>query len=58
MFKDGNKALYECWFVNNSKNGKGRMIRDDNTIYEGEFVDGKFHGFGIYTYSEGMIYKG
>jgi hypothetical protein len=48
--------LYEGWFVNNSKNGKGRLIKD-NIVYEGDFADDLYHGIGTLTFSDGTKYK-
>lgn len=38
-------------------NGKGKCLFDDGGIYEGEFKNNKFHGFGVLT-SEIYIYEG
>lgn len=48
------------------QHGRGVMIYSnssdpDNKIeekYEGEWVDGKMHGRGIYYYSDGTVYDG
>jgi hypothetical protein len=29
----------------------------DGTKYEGDFVEGKKHGYGTYTFSEGSVYQ-
>ena len=55
--KNGNKEIFEGWFVYNSINVKGRLIRED-IVYEGEFADDLFHGFGTQTFSNGIKYIG
>lgn len=30
----------------------------DNSKYEGNFHDGKYHGFGVYQRADGMKYEG
>lgn len=42
----------------NCKNGHGTYIYDDNTIYEGDFVNGMAEGYGICYYADGDIYAG
>lgn len=39
-------------------NGKGKFQYQDNTTYEGQFVNRKADGFGICKYANGNIYEG
>lgn len=34
IFKE-EKLLFECWFLNNQRNGKGRRITDNGSVYDG-----------------------
>jgi hypothetical protein len=36
-------------------NGKGKLIHADNDIYEGDWVDNRANGFGIYRHAEGAV---
>ena len=40
------------------KHGFGREVRDNGRIYEGQFKDGKFDGFGRIIYNLGNYYVG
>ena len=41
---------------NNLRSGRGRTVTPDGlTSYDGEYVDGKRHGFGVCYYKEGKI---
>lgn len=33
-------------------------MKDPNGIYEGEFLKGEKHGYGIYRFSNGLKYEG
>ena len=49
---------YNGDYKNGEKTGKGKF-ECDGSIYEGDFVDGKFHGHGKYYFADsGKIYKG
>lgn len=37
---------------------KGRLIHADGDVYEGEWLDDKAHGCGIYTHTDGAKYEG
>ena len=39
-------------------NGKGRLIHSDGDVYEGEWLNDKANGIGVYTYHNGATYKG
>ena len=38
--------------------GLGRYILKENKSYEGQFYEDKKHGYGIYTWPDGRVYKG
>ena len=38
--------------------GLGKLSMADNSVYEGEFVDSKFHGKGSLTWPDGSRYDG
>ena len=41
------------------RTGKGRLDFADGSFYEGDFVDGQQHGYGVYHYaSEDRTYEG
>ena len=40
------------------RNGKGVYTFDDGEVYDGTFVEGKFHGKGTYIYKSGAKYVG
>ncbi len=40
------------------QNGKGKIIYSDNTIYEGEFLNGLADGYGKCNFSDGSTYIG
>ena len=41
------------------KTGKARYEEKGGNVYEGDFVDGEFHGKGKYIYAEtGKVYEG
>lgn len=39
-------SVYEGWWSNDKKNGKGRLILANGNVYTGEFLDDKFNGLG------------
>ena len=47
-FQDG--SYYEGHFQNNIYNGKGKMVWADTEKYEGNWVNGKMDGIGVFTY--------
>ena len=46
-------ALYEGWWKNDCKHGRGRRITDDQHMYEGNFTDGYRNGDGVYKWPDG-----
>lgn len=61
---DGEWNVYIGGFNKNGQfHGKGTLIFEVNTwgstqFYEGEWKDGKKHGYGLYKYYDGTIYEG
>ena len=51
------KYRYEGNFSNFKLSGKGKKYVLDELMYEGEFLDGKYHGYGKYSSSYGT-YEG
>lgn len=39
-------------FNEGKKNGKGKFMWHDGSFYEGDFMEGLFHGFGTYYFKE------
>eukprot|EP00088_Acartia_fossae_P043016 TRINITY_DN4524_c0_g1_i12.p2 TRINITY_DN4524_c0_g1~~TRINITY_DN4524_c0_g1_i12.p2 ORF type:complete len:141 (-),score=12.95 TRINITY_DN4524_c0_g1_i12:107-472(-) len=52
-----NKYLGE---VNNDRkyDGLGKWIKGENSLYIGDFKNGRRHGSGVETYSDGNFYRG
>ena len=38
--------------------GQGRLSMPDGSVFEGQFQNGKFHGHGVYCWSDGSKYEG
>lgn len=38
--------------------GAGKMIYKSGDSYDGEWVNGKFHGHGVYKFKDGTVYSG
>ena len=54
-----NKIKYVGHFDNNLPNKKGQIINlSDNSIYEGELINGKKEGKGILKFTDGTEYEG
>lgn len=41
------KGIYEGEAINNVPNGNGKVTWEDDLYYEGGFLNGSFHGYGI-----------
>ncbi len=53
------QGIYTGYLENGQPVGEGKMIyRESGTIYEGNFVNGDFHGKGTAVYSDGDKYSG
>lgn len=52
---DGSK--YIGFFVKGEKNGQGKLFYSHDAIYEGEFLNNKPEGTGVYQ-SKGQVYEG
>jgi len=56
---DGEVATYEAGCIDgNCTDGNGTFLAPDGTIYTGDFVQGKKHGYGACYYPGGMVYRG
>ena len=40
------------------QNGKGKFKWPSGAVYEGDWVNGKWHGRGKYTYANGKVEEG
>ena len=40
--------MYEGWWDQNKANGRGRLIHADGDVYDGNWLNDKAHGFGVY----------
>ena len=52
------KIKYSGKFENDTFNGKGILCDEKGNIYEGDFVNGKFEGYGRYKMTNGDNYIG
>jgi hypothetical protein len=53
--KDG---TYFGTFLNNTKNGRGKMVYTNGDVYEGEWNNNKKNGHGKMIYSNGDVHEG
>ena len=53
-----NGDYYEGEFVNNKKEGNGKLKLKNGTIYEGSFKNNKHNGYGKLTQLDGEIFAG
>ena len=53
-----NHKVYEGHFVDNKKNGFGKLYYVNGEFYEGEFNDDKMDGEGIYHFKNGDVWEG
>ncbi|MBP5406020.1 hypothetical protein J6Z19_02590 [bacterium] len=44
--------------VDGVREGKGKLVTENNDLYDGNWKNGKKHGQGIYIYSNGIKYNG
>ena len=56
LYPDG--TLYEGYFVEGKRQGKGRSTKVNLEVYTGEWYNDLFHGFGICKYGPNSILKG
>ena len=45
-------------FIKGLKNGYGKEIFENGDVYDGNYVNNKFDGKGVYTWKTGAIYSG
>lgn len=56
-YEDG--SLYQGFVKNKTMNGKGRMTYANKMVYQGEWKDGKAHGYGVLSDpTEKSLYEG
>ena len=55
--KEGGAEEYEGEFLMGKFNGRGKLVNYEGT-YEGDFSQGRKHGFGFQLYSNGSEYLG
>ena len=48
-----NGAKYQGLFHLNKKHGRGKLFFTDGTVYEGEWINDLYEGFGIYKHPNG-----
>jgi hypothetical protein len=53
-----NGDVYEGYFKDDKRHGKGRVTFHSGALYEGYFKDDKKHGKGKYTFPNGTVYIG
>ena len=53
-----NGDIYEGYYKNNLRNGRGRCMFYDGGVYEGEWKDDKRYGYGVWTGVNRNAYKG
>ncbi|KAA3676825.1 uncharacterized protein DEA37_0006488 [Paragonimus westermani] len=51
-------GIYSGMWNSDRIEGFGTAIFPNGAVYEGEFIDGKMHGEGIYWWSSGYVLKG
>jgi len=54
--EDGN--IYNGDWLNDNKNGEGRMIYSNDDVYFGDWLNDKKNGIGIMSYANHDIYEG
>lgn len=58
-YKCGDEWEYEGSFSNNEMtSSKGTIRYRNGEVYQGDFKDGKKHGFGIYKWTDGSVFEG
>jgi hypothetical protein len=55
-YSDG--SYYEGEWINNHRNGKGRLIYSNGSYYEGDWINNERNGKGKQIYSDGSYYEG
>ena len=57
IFQSPDGRKYEGSFVKGFKNGPGQESGNDY-LYTGNFLNGKYHGYGTLIYKDGRKYEG
>jgi hypothetical protein len=55
-YSDG--SLYEGYYCNDKRHGRGYLTLAKGDTYDGNFEAGIYHGFGKYVHSDGSCYEG
>ena len=56
---ESNGSRYDGYWKEDKKNGKGRLFSaTDGKLYEGDWLDNNYHGYGIETWPDGAKYEG
>ena len=53
-----NGQIYEGYYKNGMRNGRGRYIYQNGNMYEGEWKDDRMHGRGKYITGDGSEFDG
>ena len=62
--KEEEMEVFSCngkkWYVGDVEiNGYKSIVQNNNLIYQGEFLGGKYHGYGIlYNLENNILYQG
>ena len=54
MYEHG--GVYEGYFIDGIRHGKGKLSHAYGDVFEGDWKDGYRHGKGIYTHADGNVY--
>jgi hypothetical protein len=55
---DYSNAVYEGYLLNDEPSGEGTMRWENGNIYTGNWVNGIFAGYGVFTFASGDKYEG
>jgi len=58
VFTSDDGSKYTGEWKDDIQHGKGEMIRASGKVYNGDFVEGKRHGYGVCKFPDGSKYEG
>lgn len=59
VYVSRDQQIYEGEWKLGREHGRGTVLtRDRRVVFDGEFVDGKIHGRGVYVFTNGDVYHG